>query len=56
MSAIVDRIKREPVLLLTLAVLILQTEGFQDFSWVAPVVAVLGVLTRFFTVPASEVY
>lgn len=53
-----DRIKREPVLLLTLAILILQ--GLADagiiFEWTAPAVLVLGIITRFFTVPASEVY
>lgn len=49
------RIVREPVLLLTTAILVLQTEAFQEFSWVTPVIGVLGVLARQFTSPSNEV-
>jgi hypothetical protein len=50
-SALFDRIKREPVLLLTLAIALLQSEAFTDADWKTAAIAVLSVLVRFLVTP-----
>lgn len=53
MSAILYRLKRNPVLILTVLVAIL--DATQGLNFRQALIVAGGILTRYFTVPASEV-
>ena len=51
----IDRIKAEPVLLGTIAIAVLEVLASEGVTWATPAIAIIGIIVRHFTSPASAV-
>jgi hypothetical protein len=55
LTEIITRVKRNPVIVLTVLASLIEAAVSQGVSWRTPALAALGVLIRAFTAPASEI-